>query len=240
MPKVTNLQEVAQRNLKIGVIAQARMGSKRFPGKSMALLKDKPIVQWTLERAKFIKAPKHIKAPIKIILAVPDEDQSEEMLKIADQLGVDNFLGSENDVLKRYYDCAKFFKFDVIVRITCDCPFIDPVVSSEVLSLLIWRRLDYCSNSYPKRTYPKGLDTEAFTFDALEAAYKMGRTAEDREHVTPWMQHTEGIIRGNVAQKIDASNKNWCIDFPEDIKRLENEIILNNIVNFPFPVKVKQ
>lgn len=232
MANVTNLQEAQQRQLKIGIIVQARMTSKRFPGKSTALLKDKPVIQWVLERAKLIKGPKNLRHSIKVILAVPDDPLSDPMLDISDNMGIESFLGSELDVLKRYYDCARLFKLDIIVRITADCPFIDPIVSSEVLNLLLWRRLDYCSNSFPKRTYPKGLDTEAFTFDALEAAYQLGRLPEDREHVTPWLTRTEDIKRGNVCQKIDTSEKNWCVDFPEDIKRLENEITLGNIVNY--------
>lgn len=206
----------------IGIVIQARMTSHRFPGKSMALLGGKPVIQWTMERAKAIRVPKNHKSIC--ILAVPDTDASEPMIELADSLNFTNFCGSEINVLKRYYDCALFFKLDYIVRITGDCPFIDPVVCSQVIQLLIWRKLDYTSNVFPKRTYPKGLDCEAFTMDALEAAYKLSDQLTDHEHVTPWLQRTKEVQKGNIAQEIDKSDLNWCVDYPLDIQRLEEEI----------------
>lgn len=207
---------------KIGIIVAARMSSVRFPGKSMALLDNKPVLQWVLERAKKIRGPK--KHKVMVILAVPDVDISEPMLQLADKLEVDNFCGSELNVLKRYYEASRFFGLDIIMRITGDCVFIDPVACSQVLQLLIWRKLDYSSNVYPTRSYPKGLDCECFTFDALEAAYQLSDQIMDYEHVTPWLQRTKEIKKGNVVQKIDKSSENWTVDFPEDIYRLEQEI----------------
>jgi spore coat polysaccharide biosynthesis protein SpsF (cytidylyltransferase family) len=158
------------------------------------------------------------------ILAVPDEDESEPMLEIADKLEVDNFCGSELNVLKRYYDAARFFRLDYIARITGDCPFIDPVVVSEVIQLLVWRKLDYASNIHPIRTYQRGLDCEAFTMDCLEACYKLSDQLSDYEHVTTWMQRTKELKTGLVKQAQDMSEKNWCVDYASDIPRLEEEI----------------
>lgn len=199
---------------KIGIIVQARMTSKRFPGKSMALLLGKPVLMRVLERVKTIP-------DAKVILAAPDTDASEPMLELADKMGVDNFCGSELNVLSRFFGCARFFKFEYIVRITADCPFIDPRVCKECIDLLLFRKLDYCSNIFPNRTYPQGLDCEVFTFDCLDAAKQMAAGPYDLEHVTPWMQRTEGIRRAVVEQKIDMSSQNWCVDYPEDIERLE-------------------
>ena len=202
---------------RIGVIIQARMTSARFPGKSMALLDGKPVIQHVWERAQQIR-------PVDVVvLAVPDYPESEPMEALAEKHKIDGFRGSELNVLERYYNAAKHYKLDVIVRITGDCPFINPRVSSEVVQLLLWRKLDYCSNVYPTRTYPKGLDTEAFTFDCLEAAYVSATWKEpgDFEHVTPFMRRTKGIKCGCTQQAIDASDQNWCVDFPEDITRLE-------------------
>lgn len=208
---------------KVGVIIQARMTSNRFPGKSMAILHGKPVIQWTMERAKRIRVSAKGEKPL-VVLAVPDTDESEPMLVLADKLKVENFCGAEFNVLERYYSTARYFRFDYVIRITGDCPFIDPRVCSEVIQLLIWRKLDYASNCFPERTYPKGLDCEAFTFDALEACQFSAESPYDMEHVTPWLQRTEGIKRACVKQKIDYSHKNWCVDYPEDIKRLEQEI----------------
>lgn len=204
-------------SLNIGVIVAARMTSKRFPGKHLAILHGKPVLQWCLERCK------QIHKGAAVILAVPDTDESEPLLELATSLGVQNFCGDENDVLGRLYHAAVFFKLDIIIRITGDCPFIDPTVCREVLALLTWRNLDYASNIYPTRTYPRGLDCEAFSMDCLEAAHKLAKTSYEREHVTPWMQNTAQVVKGNVTQQIDVSFKNFCVDEPGDIERIEKE-----------------
>lgn len=198
----------------IGVIVQARMTSKRFPGKSMALLLGVPVLKRVLDRVSSIPE-------VKVVLAVPDSDASEPMLELTDFMKIESFLGSELNVLKRYYDCAKLFRFQYVVRVTADCPFIDPRVCKECIDLLLFRKLDYCSNVFPNRSFPAGLDCEVFTFDALEAAHMMAENPYDLEHVTPWMQRTEGIRRACVEQRIDMSKENWCIDYPTDIERLE-------------------
>jgi spore coat polysaccharide biosynthesis protein SpsF (cytidylyltransferase family) len=204
------------------------MTSERFPGKHLALLGGKPVLEHCLERCKQIRVAKtNIYRPLQpiVILAVPDLPESVPLVELADRLNVEHFCGSELDVLDRMYHAAMFHKLDIVVRITGDCPFVDPRVCSECVQLLQWRNLDYVSNSFPKRTYPKGLDCEVFTLDCLEAAHKLSDTAEDSEHVTPWMQRTPEIKRGNVVQKIDMSARNLCVDYPWDIERLEKETL---------------
>ena len=217
--QIIRLQPKKPLKKKIGIIVQARMTSVRFPGKSMALLDGKPLIEHVLERARHIRANKQYDT--EIIVAVPDTPESEPIIAHADKMGISNFCGSELDVLRRYYDCAAFFHFDYIVRITGDCPFIDPRVCSEVLQLLIWRKLDYSSNIFPKRSYPKGLDCEAFTMDCLEAAHKITDAPYFREHVTLWMQSTKEIKRACVQQRDNQGHLNYCVDYPEDIPRLE-------------------
>lgn len=200
---------------RVGVIIQARMTSKRFPGKSTAPLMGKPVVQHVWERAALIR-------PVDVVIvAVPDDPASEPIETLAEAENIKGWRGSEDDVLTRFYDAANHYKLDIVVRVTGDCPFLNPRISSEVLQLLLWRKLDYASNIYPDRTYPRGLDTEAFTFDALEAAHVSTTMPYDREHVTPWLQRTKGIRRGQTQQSVDASEDNWCVDEPEDIERLE-------------------
>lgn len=219
MSEIIRLQPKKPPKPNLGIIIQARQTSTRFPGKSMIFLLGKPVLQHVLERAKLIRGPKGIKP--KVILAVPDTDDSEPMLELADSLNIHNFCGSELNVLKRYYEAALFFKLDYIMRITADCPFIDPVICSQVIQLLMWRKLDYVSNCYPKRSFQTGLDCEAFSMDCLEAAYKLADIIGDWEHVTPWMQRTPEIRKANIEQKTDMSHVNWCVDYPEDIARLE-------------------
>ncbi len=179
----------------------------------------RPVIEHVLERARNIRTKGNY--DVETIVAVPDTPDSESILVHADRMGISNFCGDEFNVLKRYYDCAVFFKFDYIVRVTADCPFINPKVGSEVLQLLLWRKLDYCSNIYPKRTYPQGLDIEAFTVDCLEAAYKLTNFPYDKEHVTSWMQSTKEVRKACVRQRDDVSYLNYCVDNPGDIQRLE-------------------
>ena len=198
-----------------GIIVQARMTSQRFPGKVLAKLAGKTVLERVLERCALVPFVDTV------ICAFPANEASVPIYEACNTLGIACASGSENDVLLRYYDAATMYGIDTIVRITSDCPFFDPVVAGEVLALLKAENLDYCSNVYPKRTYPKGLDVEAFSYDCLEAAHVLTKSDYNREHVTPWMQTKKGLKRANVRQKVDRSGLNWCVDYPEDIERLE-------------------
>jgi spore coat polysaccharide biosynthesis protein SpsF (cytidylyltransferase family) len=201
-----------------GVIVQARITSHRFPGKVLANLAGKPVLERVLERCLLVPFVDTV------ICAFPADDASVPIYELCNRLGIACTSGSENDVLGRYYDAATMYGIDTIIRITGDCPFFDPIVAGEVLALLKAENLDYCSNIFPVRTYPKGLDVEAFTYDCLEAAHLSTKSLENREHVTPWMQKKKGIRRANVRQRIDRSNINLCVDYPEDIERLEQMV----------------
>jgi spore coat polysaccharide biosynthesis protein SpsF (cytidylyltransferase family) len=214
----------------IGAIIQARMSSTRYPGKSMAMLAGKPVLEHVIERAKLIPFVK------KVIVAMPSDKASAPMGELCERMGVETFYGPEDDVLRRYYLAAMTFELETIVRITGDSPFVDPVVAGEVIALLKAENLDYCSNVFPKRTYPKGFDVEVFTFDCLEAAHieseddpdytpaKRKALAYNREHVGPWAQKRKGVYRANVQQQIDQSDINLCVDEIGDIERLEKLI----------------
>jgi len=222
----------------------------------MALLAGKPVLQHVIERCKDIKIS--LKFNKLIIVVAPDTNESEPLINLATKLGVENFCGSEDNVLERYYHAAQFFKLNHIMRITADCPLINPVICTEVLDLHIWRKCDYTSNIHPKRTFPRGLDCECFTFDCLQAAYvkvmeeankfsieqrdknkgeilgahmfrdkakyDQEKAKYDQEHVTSWMQNEPEIKKALVRQKRDKSSQNLCVDYPEDIERLEKII----------------
>lgn len=237
MSKIIQLGKPKPKNLNVGIVIQARMTSKRFPGKSMALLEGVPVIAHVINRCLDMR-PKTI-----VVVAVPDTDESEPILKFVSDnyhpTKVANFCGSEDNVLERYLGAAQYFHLDAIVRVTGDCPYVNPKISSEVIELLLDKKYDYTSNCFPDRTFPKGFDTEAFTFDCLEAAYvswkDMEKTAKilnrsegpkldasyAAEHVTPFMQLHPDIRRGVVKQKMNKSDVNLCVDFPEDIARLE-------------------
>lgn len=207
----------------LGIIIQARMTSKRFPGKTLAMLDGKTVLQRVVERCLMVPVAKIIVAMPHDTASQPIIDELETKFKNDRLFG---YSGSEDDVLARFYDCAMVHSLDYVVRITADCPFIDPLVVGDVLSLLIKQNLDYTSNVYPDRTFPKGLDCEAFTMDCLEAAYNLAQTDYEKEHVTAWMQNEPEVKKGLVRNKRKITHEeNYCVDYPEDIERLEKLLL---------------
>lgn len=186
------------------VIIQARMGSKRFPGKVLAPLAGKPVLQHVIERAKLIGLP--------VILAVPIYDHA-----LGEFSGL-TYCGSEDDVLERYFNAAMHYHIDIIMRITADCPLIDSNLCRKVMEEY---EPDYTAIDWP-RTYPKGYGCEVFSFSALERAHKEAIDPYDREHVTPWMQRN--LKCKYLENDKDESHLNFCVDYPEDIARLEQVI----------------
>ncbi len=195
-----------------GIIVQARMNSTRFPGKVMALLDGQPVLWHVLTRAKQIGPD--------VIVAAPCQPETNPIVALAQSLGCKIFIGHEHDVLRRYAGAAKEFNLDIIMRITADCPRIDPDVCKEVLGAV--PDVDYACNVMP-RTYEAGLDCEAFTRGALVCADNEAMDASDREHVTPWMQRNvpsrANIESGNPAR----AETNWCIDTPEQLEAMNAE-----------------
>lgn len=205
------------------IIVQARMTSSRFPGKVLRMLDGRTVLDRVLDRAQRV-----IGADM-VVVACPRDDASKPIYEACRARGVPFFAGSELNVLFRYYRAAVKHNAEIIMRITSDCPFFNPLIAGEVLRKLRDEDLDYASNVFPHRTFPKGFDCEAFTFDCLEAAQLNARDDYDREHVTPWMQQTEGLNRGLLAQAKDFSNVNLCVDFPGDIERLETMMFRGEI-----------
>lgn len=196
-------------------IVQARMGSSRFPGKVMASLAGKPVLQHVLERCAKIPGVDVL------VLAVPDEDAGNVLATLAQEHDAYVFLGSEQDVLSRYLGAARMASADVVMRITADCPLIDPDVCGDVLRLFQSSdEIDYASNVLP-RTWPQGLDCEVFSMATLEWAAETATEPYDREHVTPIMQRLTESRRANLTASYDASHLRWTVDYPEDIEYLE-------------------
>lgn len=200
----------------IGVVIQARMTSKRFPGKSMALLEGRPVIEHVAARAARIESVGIV------VVATPYDPVNRPIWDHFKDTDIHIFADEvpENDVLSRYYHAALAYELTHIVRITGDCPYLSPKVCDEVIKMHLEKKFDYTSNVFPKRTFPKGFDCEVMSFDALEACWMMSKKAYDREHVTPWLQNTEGVERGNLLQKRDDSEINLCVDYPEDIERV--------------------
>lgn len=195
----------------IAVIVQARMGSSRLPAKVMRDLAGRTVLHHVLERCRMIP-----NASV-VVCAVPDDPASAPLEVVAAECGTAVFRGSERDVLGRYLGAARAVCADIVVRVTSDCPLIDPQVCGDVLDLRERQSADYAANNSP-RSYPQGLDCEAFTVAALAEAAESTRDAYDREHVTPWLRRAAHLKRVNLASH-DASlaAHRWTLDYPEDL-----------------------
>ncbi|MDP4176904.1 MAG: glycosyltransferase family protein [Bacillota bacterium] len=154
-------------------IVQARMGSSRLPGKVLMNIRNKTIVELIYERLK--KCSKLNK----IIFAIPNTEKDKALIDIFNNNNIEYFMGNENDVLERYYFCAKEYNADFIIRVTCDCPFVDYTTIDEIVEEGIKVKCDYIL----KENLPVGVTSEAFTFEALEKAYFEADKDYQREHV---------------------------------------------------------
>lgn len=193
-------------------IIQARMGSTRLSGKVMKELSGKTVLEHVIERVKLAQSIDDI------VIATTVHDRDDVIEKEALRVGAKVFRGSEEDVLSRYYLAAKEYGADIIVRITSDCPLIDPKVIDQVVNHFTSHAYDIVSNAsndVSGRTYPRGLDTEVFTFATLYAAYQNATEKHQREHVTPYIyENTENkyFYKNNK----DYSKYRWTLDTEED------------------------
>ena len=196
----------------ITAIVQARMGSTRLPGKVMKLLSGKPMLWHIIDRLKFSKKID------RIIIATTVKEDDKVIVKLSKEIGIDAFSGSPEDVLDRYYQSASFFNVKHIIRITADCPLIDPVIVDETVDYYQKKNCDYVSNTI-NPSYPDGLDTEIFSFETLERAWGEAVTPSEREHVTPYIyNHSEIFKIYNYANDVDRSHMRWVVDEAADYK----------------------
>ena len=166
--------------MNIVAIIQARMNSTRLPGKVLKKILGKPMLQLGLERVL------QAKTIDKIVIATSTKKADYSIIRLARQLSVPSFRGSETDVLSRYYQAAQKYHAGVIVRLTSDCPLIDPSIIDQLVSTFNKGKFDYVSNVH-QRSFPRGMDVEVFSFKALSMTWKKARSAYNREHVTPYM-----------------------------------------------------
>lgn len=201
--------------MKVILIIQARMGSTRLPGKSLMTIKGKPLIGYVLD------AVKNIPGVDEVILATTDHPKDNPLFRYGHTHGVAVFRGSERDVLDRYYQAAKSHGGSVIIRITGDCPLIDPLVIEQALKKFQTSHFDYLSNTI-KRTYPRGLDVEIFSFKALEEAANEAEKATDREHVTPFIYTQPDRYKlGSLVGRPDLSKHRWTVDTQEDFSLIQ-------------------
>lgn len=198
--------------MKTVIVVQARMTSSRLPGKILREVLGKPLLEYQIERLK------RVARAAAVVIATTVNAADEPVEKLGKRLAVPCFRGSENDVLSRYYFAAREHAADSVVRVTSDCPLIDPAVIDQVIALYQdnYPRYAYASN-IGTRTYPRGMDTEVFSFAALAAAQAEATLAGDREHVTPFIRRDgERFPAVNLSYGRDASGYRWTVDTAED------------------------
>lgn len=198
--------------MKITAIIQARMGSTRLPGKVLMDLGGHTVlarVVGRLRRAGLVQ---------EMVVATTDSAADDAIALECRRLGIPTFRGSEDDVLDRYYQSARIHSPDAVVRITADCPLIDPELVNATIREFVDHHADYASNVFP-RTYPRGLDTEVFTMAALECAWREASQAHQREHVTPYFyEHPQQFRLVSAAGTSDCSFYRWTLDTAEDLR----------------------
>src|SRR5208282_528088 len=193
-------------------IIQARMGSSRLPGKSLAEIEERPMLWHVIQR---VKRSRLVDRVVVATSTAPADDAIEKMCREND---VRCHRGSENDVLDRYYHAARAEKAAQVVRITADCPLIDPEVIDQTVRRFQRGDLDYASNAMV-RSYPDGLDTEIFSFSALERAWHEASKTSEREHVTPYLR-SEKFRTANVENDSTFlyQHYRWTVDEAEDLE----------------------
>jgi spore coat polysaccharide biosynthesis protein SpsF len=193
------------------VVVQARMTSTRLPGKVLMDLAGRPLLARQLDRLRACPDVDDI------VIATTTNATDDALVALAEAAGVRWFRGSEDDVLSRYAGAAREAGADVVVRVTSDCPLIDPDELSAMIVALT-PEYDYAANILERRL-PRGLDAEALWRDTLERTARLATSTPAREHVT-WFCHTERpdlFLLRSVVRPFDAADLRWTVDTPEDL-----------------------
>ena len=218
----------------IGCIIQARMGSSRLPGKTLIKLNQ---YRTTLD---FVVNQLSFSALLdKIVIATTNLEQDNIIETNAKTLGIDCFRGSSDDVLDRYYHCAKKFQINTIVRITSDCPLIDPQIVDQAIRKYQSEDYDYVTNTL-SRSYPIGTDVEIFSFEILEKTWQKAILPSEREHVTLFIRNKKLNFKlGNLKNSKNLGHLRWTLDREEDLNLIrkivakvnKNPILMSDILN---------
>ncbi|MGI0057286.1 MAG: cytidylyltransferase domain-containing protein [Nitrosarchaeum sp.] len=204
-------------NQKILCLVQARMGSTRLPGKVLKYLNGIPmicIIMQNLQRSKQIT---------KSMVVTSNNPKDDILVDCLKKSNIEYFRGNENDVLSRFYNAAVKEKADLIVRITADCPLVDPEIVDMIIGEAVINKTDYCSNA-EIRTFPRGYDVEVFTFNILKKMFFETKNPDDLEHVTLFIHKNLNMF--NTLNVIAPQNKHhpeWrvCVDTEEDFQLME-------------------
>ena len=196
-------------------ILQARMSSSRLPGKVLKPILNRPMLELQIER---LKRSKQIE---RMVVATSDIPEDKAIIDLCRRIGVHAYAGNLDNVLDRFYQTAKRYRPDHVVRITGDCPLIDPELIDKLISFYFEQACDYVSNCRPP-TLPDGLDAEVFSFHALEISWKNAVYAYHLEHVTPYiLSHPDRFKISNYTYAKDFSDLRWTVDYPDDFELIK-------------------
>jgi len=192
-------------------IIQVRMGSTRLPGKVLKKLNGITILESLLNQLNYSRLLNDK------IIATTLNSEDDVIVNFCESKGIKCFRGSVNDVLDRYHKCAKKFSINTIIRITSDCPLMDPQVVDDVIDFYLKNSYDYVNNFY-KRTYPYGNDVEIFSLKVLEKVWEKATKLSEREHVTPYIYNNpDEFSLGWIENKENLSEFHWTVDRKEDL-----------------------
>lgn len=198
--------------MKIVAIIQARMGSTRLPGKVLLDLVGEPML------ARVVHRSRRATTLDEVVIATTTESRDEAIVRLCASRGWACFCGSEKDVLDRYYQAATNYHADVVVRITSDCPFIDPEMIDWVVGTFLDEEPDYAGNTL-LRVYPRGVVPEVMTIAALAQAWREASAAYQRIHVTPYIYQNPDLFRLlAVKGETDYGDYRWTVDTPDDLE----------------------
>ena len=210
------------------------MGSTRLPGKAMLNVEnDKTVLYFVIKQLQSCKLVD------KIIVATTTLEDDNKIANFSEDSGIDCFRGSSDDVLDRYYHCAKKFQINTIVRITSDCPLIDPQIVDQAIRKYQSEDYDYVTNTL-SRSYPIGTDVEIFSFEILEKTWQKAILPSEREHVTLFIRNKKLNFKlGNLKNSKNLDHLRWTLDRVEDLNLIrkivvkinKNPILMNDILN---------
>ena len=208
-------------------ILQVRVGSGRLPNKALLFGYDKSLIEHQVERILFSKFADNL------VVATTKKKEDKIFNKLLNYKKVSVFRGSTNNVLKRFYDCAKYYKSDIVVRLTGDCPLIDYKLIDKALIYFLKNDYDYVNN-INTMFIPDGLHVEIFNFHTLKLAYKKAKSKFDKEHVTPFILKNKKLFKLkkiNSKKKYTINNLRLTLDYIEDyylIKKIYDELYKKN------------
>ncbi len=224
--KIIRKKENKKSKKRVVAIIQARMGSTRLPGKVLIPILGRPMLLYIVERLRLVKEIDEV------VVATSERPDNDAIRNFCKEHDVKCFSGSENNVLDRFYKAAKENRADVLVRVTGDCPLIDPdLVRKVVKEFLSKKKYDLFSiatgagaseEKFNGYRYPDGLDAEVFSFEALETAWKDAKEQLEIEHVTPFIWLRPQRFKVDLFRsKTDYSKMRWVVDNEDDFKVIE-------------------